>query len=154
MGTRVGACVRASGRGGYSSHVEPERWTMPAVAESPGAARRFARAFAARGGADAATVTAVALCVSEAVTNAVVHAYPAPGDGSEIELEARRPDGYLCFYVRDRGIGLQPRVGSPGLGLGLPIIAGSASALEVRTLRSGGTELAMRFDLAECPVAG
>jgi anti-sigma regulatory factor (Ser/Thr protein kinase) len=89
----------------------------------------------------------VALCVSEAVTNVVVHAYRAADEPGEIELEARKPDGFLCIYVRDQGLGLSPRVDSPGIGLGLPVIADSATSLEVRRPESGGTELAMRFDL-------
>jgi len=37
---------------------------------------------------------------------------------------------------------------SPGLGLGLPLIAGAAASSEVRTTDGGGTEVVMRFDLA------
>ena len=41
----------------------------------PHRAREAVRAFAAEQGADAHTLAAVELCVSEAVSNAVVHAY-------------------------------------------------------------------------------
>ena len=60
------------------------------------------RAFAAEQGADADTLAAVELCVSEAVSNAVVHAYRKLGGRGPVEVEARRPDGYLCVYVRDQ----------------------------------------------------
>ena len=65
----------------------------------------------------------------------------------EVEVEVKRPNGYLCLLVRDHGCGLTPRTDSPGLGLGLPLIAESASSLEVRTPGGGGTEVRMRFDL-------
>ena len=65
----------------------------------------------------------------------------------EVEVEVKRPNGYLCLLVRDHGCGLAPRTDSPGLGLGLPLIAESASSLEVRTPGGGGTEIRMRFDL-------
>src|SRR4029077_13132247 len=94
---------------------------------------------AAEHGADVDTVAAVALCVSEAVANVVVHAYREADRPGEVEVEARRPNGYLCLYVRDRGQGLAPRVDSPGLGLGLPLIADIATSIEVRRPDSGGT---------------
>ena len=56
--------------------------------------------------------------------------------------------GYLCLYVRDHGRGVVPNLCSPGLGLGLPLIAGAAASSEVRTTDGGGTEVVMRFDLA------
>ena len=122
------------------------RWTFTAEAPAPGKARAAARAFAAEEGADADTIAAIALCVSEAVSNAVVHAYRGRRPGA-IEVEVRRPNGYLCVRVRDHGRGLVPRVDSPGLGLGLPLIAESAASMEVLTPDNGGTELRMRFDL-------
>ena len=96
------------------------------------------------------TVTASMLvCVSEAVTNVVLHAYRDQGDRGEVELEADKPDGYLCLYVRDRGRGLRPRPDSPGAGFGLSLITQLASELIVHTGSSDGigTELVMRFDL-------
>jgi anti-sigma regulatory factor (Ser/Thr protein kinase) len=123
------------------------RWTFAAEVVAPGRARRAAQAFAADEGADAETVAAIALCVSEAVSNAVVHAYRDSDEPGPVELEARRPNGYLCVYVRDQGSGMAPRVDSPGLGLGLPVISRTAAAVEVRRPADGGTELVMRFDL-------
>jgi serine/threonine-protein kinase RsbW len=123
------------------------RWTFTAEAPAPGKARAAARAFAAESGADADTLAAVALCVSEAVSNAVVHAYRESERPGSVELEVKRPNGYLCLLVRDHGCGLAPRTDSPGLGLGLPLIAESASSLEVRTPGDGGTEVRMCFDL-------
>ena len=123
------------------------RWTFAAEAPAPSQARAVARAFAAESGADADTLAAVALCVSEAVSNVVVHAYREAEKPGCVEVEVKRPNGYLFLLVRDHGCGLAPRTDSPGLGLGLPLIAESASSLEVRTPGDGGTEVRMRFDL-------
>jgi serine/threonine-protein kinase RsbW len=125
----------------------PVRWTFTAEPRAPSQARAAARAFAAESGADADTLAAVALCVSEAVSNVVVHAYRKSERPGSVEVEAKRPNGYLCLCVRDHGCGLAPRTDSPGLGLGLPLIAESASTVEVVTPGDGGTELRMRFDL-------
>jgi serine/threonine-protein kinase RsbW len=130
-----------------------ERWTMAGSLESPGLARRFVRAYATRHGVGDDVLAALALCVSEAVSNVVVHAYRALDEPGEVEVEAHKPDGYLCLYVRDQGGGFTPRVDSPGLGLGLAIISTSASAIEVRNPASGGTELVMRFDLSDAAAA-
>lgn len=86
--------------------------------------------------------------MSEAVTNAVVHAYRDRYEPGAVEVEAQRPNGYLCLYVRDQGSGLTPRPDGPGLGLGLPLISRTATSVEVRDAATGGTELVMRFDLA------
>jgi serine/threonine-protein kinase RsbW len=121
---------------------------------TPARAREAVRAFAADQGADADTLAAVELCVSEAVNNAVLHAYRKLGRRGPIEVEVRRPDGYLCVYVRDRGSGFRRRSDSPGLGLGLPLISETAMELDVRTPRQGGTELLMRFELSGRSVRG
>ena len=106
--------------------------------------------MAERHGADEALIAAVLLCVSEAVSNVVIHAYRDSSVRGDVELEARRPDGYLCIYVRDRGGGLNQRSDSPGAGFGLSIIEQVASALTVRSTDAhAGTEVAMRFELPE-----
>ena len=65
----------------------------------------------------------VRLAVTEAATNAVIHAY------------ARRPascghrdqrDGELAIVIGDTGPGLVERRDSPGLGVGLAVIASTA----------------------------
>src|SRR3954464_4069037 len=87
-------------------------WTFEAGdAETPYRARQAVRAFAADQGADVYTLAAVELCVSEAVTNAVVHAYRMLGGRGPVEVEARRPAGYLCICVRDRGSGFAEDLG-------------------------------------------
>ena len=131
-----------------------ESWTLPAAPDAPGHARRLTAAYAAARGADAQTLAAIALCVSEAVTNVVVHAYRDADEPGVVMVEMRKPDGYLCLYVRDHGRGVVPNLGSPGLGLGLPLIAGAAASSELRTTDGGGTEVIMRFALAAAGAPG
>jgi anti-sigma regulatory factor (Ser/Thr protein kinase) len=89
-------------------------------------------------------VSAIEIAVSEAVTNAVVHAYARrPGD---VVVTAHMPKGDgLVVDVLDDGDGLVPRADSPGLGLGLALIAQLTDAFEVREPAHGGTMVHMRF---------
>ena len=93
----------------------------------------------------------IALAITEATTNVVLHAYrdrDEPGDGHDRGRARRRP---RCLYVRDEGSGLAPRVDSPGLGLGLGLIAQVADSADVRAPETGGTEVVMRFNVARAP---
>lgn len=103
--------------------------------------------FAREHGVPGERLDAIALAVSEACTNVVLHAYrDRPGTGSmSVGLELEQQS--LRVHVRDEGVGLGPRADSPGLGLGLPIIAKLADGFAVEPGPHGGTELYMRFDL-------
>jgi serine/threonine-protein kinase RsbW len=88
----------------------------------------------------------IALAVTEACANAVLHAYP--GDIGKFEVAAElAPGGRLFVIVRDYGSGMAPRVDSPGLGVGLPVIAAIAEALEIDSPDGSGTLVRMIFDL-------
>jgi serine/threonine-protein kinase RsbW len=89
----------------------------------------------------------IALAVTEACTNAVVHAYPEGGGGT-IHVTASHVDGVLAVIVRDHGGGMSARVDTPGLGVGLPVIAAIAQAVEIGTPEGGGTEVRMHFALS------
>jgi serine/threonine-protein kinase RsbW len=97
-------------------------------------------------GLDESIVKRMALAVSEAATNAVLHAFP-DGPGT-VHLVVFEDDSVVEVVVADDGIGLTPRADSPGLGLGLGLIAEIADELRIRTPPSGGTEIRMRFDRA------
>jgi serine/threonine-protein kinase RsbW/stage II sporulation protein AB (anti-sigma F factor) len=56
-------------------------------------------------------------------------------------------DGALTVVVSDEGRGILPRPDSPGLGLGLPLIATLASSLELGTNDRDETEVRMVFEL-------
>lgn len=55
--------------------------------------------------------------------------------------------GSLCIYVRDAGSGLRPNIASPGLGLGMPLMAQLTDEFEMRTASAGGTEVVLHFPL-------
>jgi anti-sigma regulatory factor (Ser/Thr protein kinase) len=132
------------------------RLSLAASPESVSAARRAVSDFGARVGAPPEVVDRVALSVSEAVTNALVHGYryAVRPESERIELEARREEEALVVVVRDFGCGMAQRLDSDGRGLGLTLIAASASAMQIETAPEGGrTEVAMELLLADPRVA-
>ncbi len=87
----------------------------------------------------------VKLAVTEACTNVVVHAYA--GTEGPMEIAAALRDGKLAIAIRDEGRGMLPRPDSPGLGLGLPLIATLADTLELGRSDDDRTEVRMTFSL-------
>jgi serine/threonine-protein kinase RsbW len=117
------------------------------VAASVAEARSAVTAFAQSAGATADALAAVSLAVSEAVTNAVLHAYLDRETPGTVEVRAKCEDEKVVVVVSDAGRGMLPRTDSPGLGLGLPLIAQMAQSLEVHERDGGGTEIRMSFAL-------
>jgi anti-sigma regulatory factor (Ser/Thr protein kinase) len=95
----------------------------------------------------AADPDAVALAVTEAITNAVVHAYVGASEPGDIEVVVQRlpEDEGIEILVCDDGRGMMPRTDSPGLGLGLPMVATLAERFEVQARAGGGTRVLMAF---------
>ena len=93
----------------------------------------------------------IKLAVTEACTNVVVHAYPDVE--GPLGVRASVEDGIVTIVVVDRGRGITPRPDSPGLGLGLPLIATLADSLELGTGDEGETEVRMTFRLSDAAVA-
>jgi anti-sigma regulatory factor (Ser/Thr protein kinase) len=106
--------------------------------------RRDVAAFAAQAGMDDDGVGDIRLAVSEAATNAVVHAYR--GSDGALVARAHVADGELVVIVADTGPGIAPRSDSPGLGLGMPLMASVTTSFRVVS-RGGGTEVHMAFAL-------
>src|SRR3954447_23303017 len=119
----------------------------PAVAASVAEARNAVTAFAESAGATGDALAAVSLAVSEAGTNAVLHPYLDRDEPGPIRVHARRDAGAVIVEVADEGRGMLPRTDSPGLGLGLPLIAQMTESLEVHDRTGGGTEIRMAFAL-------
>jgi anti-sigma regulatory factor (Ser/Thr protein kinase) len=116
-----------------------------ASAEEIGAVRHEVRDCAERNGAT--DPNAVALAVTEAITNAVVHAYvdaPEPGE-IEVIMQSLPGEEAIEILVCDEGRGMMPRTDSPGLGLGLPLVATLAERFEVQARAGGGTRVRMAF---------
>jgi serine/threonine-protein kinase RsbW/stage II sporulation protein AB (anti-sigma F factor) len=119
----------------------------PAEPPSVSSIRHSLADFARGQGVAEDVIAAAGLAVSEATTNAVVHAYASDDQPGSVAVLAGIEDGQLWVTVCDEGRGMRPRPDSPGLGLGLPLIAQMAASFEVHERDSGGTEVRMRFAL-------
>ncbi len=119
--------------------------TLPARAENVAVVRHAVGGLGEVLDVDDQTLSDIKLAVTEACTNVVVHAYPE-GEGP-MGLRASIEGRQLALVVIDRGRGIVPRPDSPGLGLGLPLIATLAESLELGTGLSEETEVRMTFDL-------
>ncbi len=120
--------------------------SWPAVPDTPTYARRAVADFAEQAGATSEELEAIRLAVSEAVTNAVMHAY-RDRDPGLVHVSAALAGDELWVLVADDGCGLSPREDSPGAGYGLRLIAQAADQFTVLRRGDGGTELQLRFDL-------
>lgn len=135
--------------GGQNHHVPSASWTIPAQARRVGEVRESAIDFACAHGLREPQLSDVRLALSEAISNAVVHAFR---DGREsgtvtVAVTFSSTDGQLEIVVSDDGVGLAPRPDSPGIGLGLPIIRRLADNVDHREPPGGGTELRILFRL-------
>lgn len=111
------------------------------------AIRRAVRDVAVSGGADGETLIRLGLAVSEAATNVVLHAYRDGVARGAIHVTASVTGGALEVCIGDDGVGMSPRPDSPGLGLGLSLMASEADRFEVRSGDDGGTRIVLRFEL-------
>ncbi|WP_354701345.1 Anti-sigma F factor [Paraconexibacter sp. AEG42_29] len=119
--------------------------TLPARAENVGVIRHVLGAVAETLHVGDEQLDDMRLAVSEACANAVIHAYVDGAGLMEVRVRARMTD--LEISVRDHGGGMAPRTDSPGLGVGLPLMATLAASMELIAPEGGGTEVRMRFPL-------
>jgi stage II sporulation protein AB (anti-sigma F factor) len=126
-----------------SGHYE-----FPADSHSVSRARHAVTGFARQHGVPGELLGGIALAVSEACTNVVIHAYRDDAEAGDLSIGLELEERSLYIQIRDGGIGMRPRTDSPGLGLGLPLIAMVTDGFAVEPRADGGTELCMRFDLA------
>jgi GAF domain-containing protein len=119
-------------------------WRLPAEPDNVPRARRAVREFAVSHGAMDPAVGNLSLAVTEAVTNAVLHAYIGC-DAGEVLVVAQASADEVVICVLDDGRGMQPRPDSPGLGMGLPMIGQLTTSVDIRERPGGGTEVRMRF---------
>jgi len=122
---------------------------VPARPENVAIARQALAGLCEALGTDAKVLADVKLAVTEACTNVVVHAYAEDDEHASFEVEATPGADELLVVVRDYGRGIVPRAESPGLGLGLPLIAALTRTVQIRSGSDarGGTEVVMTFAL-------
>ncbi|HEV3071234.1 MAG TPA: ATP-binding protein [Solirubrobacteraceae bacterium] len=119
---------------------------LPARAENVAIVRHALGALGEVLAVDAQTLSDIRLAVTEACTNVVVHAYPDGHEGP-LEVLATLAGEELTVVVRDEGAGISPRRDSPGLGLGLPLIASLAENVQLGHDEQKRTEVRMTFSL-------
>jgi len=162
-GLRIGHRVSLAGRGpigalscpdarsgrAVSSEIASEnrfQLRVPATAEHLPIVRQAMRAFLEADGVTDERIEDVLLAVTEACANVVQHAYRDDDGTGDVDLIAAIGDGAVTVTVVDSGLGFAPRVDSPGLGLGLPVMAALATRLEISTRDEGGTVVEMAFE--------
>jgi serine/threonine-protein kinase RsbW len=135
---------------GHADHVavEPEHWAVRAEPSQVCVARTRVGALARRAGMLEPAVRDVELGVSEAVSNAVLHAFTGRREPGTIELAVQVVDDAIVVVVTDDGSGLRPRHDSPGAGFGLTLIRRLTRTLTVTRPPGGGLSLRMAFPLA------
>ena len=116
---------------------------LPAVPASVPAVRKMLGDLLDRLDIPKERANEIVLAVNEACANAVVHAYPQTA--GHVDVIAEDMDEALIVVVRDAGVGMGPRADSPGLGLGLPMIAKVADSVQIDRPATGGTHVRMRF---------
>jgi anti-sigma regulatory factor (Ser/Thr protein kinase) len=119
-------------------------WSWPATVLSIPAARREAVRYLQRA-IDERRLADIALALSEALTNAVVHAHRGGAAGGELCVGVELTATDIVVSVSDDGCGMTPRADSPGLGLGLPVMAAVSDGLDIEEPPRGGTVTRLRF---------
>ena len=126
---------------------------FPARAVNEGFARAAVAAFVSQLDPTLTELGDLKTAVSEAVTNAVVHAYP--DSLGVVQLRARiLPGGELELVVKDKGVGiadverartpLYTTGGEERSGMGFTIMEGFTDKLRVRSAPGRGTTVTMR----------
>jgi serine/threonine-protein kinase RsbW/stage II sporulation protein AB (anti-sigma F factor) len=142
-----GSRLRVCAFGQTSSTVSEAQaaWTISAHPATVREIRRSVADFAQRAGFHARTLDDIKTCVSEAVTNAIVHAYRGDRAPGTITVQATVEVHELQITVSDDGLGFRPRPDSPGIGLGLPTIATLTDTMAIEASAAGGTTISMGF---------
>ncbi len=123
-----------------ASHDEQVQLDLSSDATNVAVARHALAELARRVGAH---VDDVKIAVSEAVGNAVVHAYRG-GETGTIRVTGRHQRGRLVVTVADDGLGMTPNPGTPGLRVGIPLITKLCDDVRF-TSSDQGTVVSMSF---------
>ena len=120
--------------------------SVPAEPESVSLVRQAVTGIADTLGMSTEARDDLRIAVTEAATNVVVHAYPE-GPGI-MRLEVWPDTDTMVIHVTDHGCGIVPRIArvSPGLGLGLQLVAALAQEMSITANDDGsGTRVGMTF---------
>ncbi len=118
------------------------RLELPPEPTSVPRARHAVSELAGKLGAE---IDSVALAVSEAVGNAVLHGFRGR-KGGRISVRAGPVETDLVVVVADDGVGMVPHVESRGLGMGTSLITRMATEARFQSSHRG-TTVTMRFAL-------
>jgi anti-sigma regulatory factor (Ser/Thr protein kinase) len=121
----------------------PARLSLPATEGAAREARRFVVRTMRALGASPATCERAALATSEAATNAIIHAFPCEPGTVDVRVEGS--GDRILVVVADDGQGMVMRSDSPGLGMGLGLMARASEEMDVVPGSPRGTELRMWF---------
>ena len=121
-------------------------WSQTAVPEAVRSLRTAVCNFASAAGMEDPPLADARIALSEALTNAVVHGYRDVDAPGAVAVTATVDDGTMWLVVKDDGCGFKPRLDSPGLGLGLPMIAALADSFDILPGTPAGTAIHMTFD--------
>lgn len=120
-------------------------WVLPAEPSAVSELRHRAAEFASTAGAPDEVTQAIALAVSETVTNAVVHAYDAE-DSGQVRVSCHIDGERFIVEVADEGAGIGSGHGYSGIGHGLAMVGALAQTLNIATGPDGrGTAVRMAF---------
>jgi serine/threonine-protein kinase RsbW len=133
-------------RGAAGIGREPAlRLRVEAVAAEVATVRHAVVALAEARGIASELREDIALAVSEACTNVVMHAYRDRHGPGPLTVEAYLADRHFVVVVADQGTGMAPRTDSPGLGVGLGLIGRLAQHTEIAGSDPAGTTVTMSF---------
>jgi serine/threonine-protein kinase RsbW len=128
-------------------------WVLDATPAAVPELRRCAAEFVSMASGSQEVTQAVALAVSETVTNAVVHAYDGPERG-QVRVSCQLDGERVVVEVVDEGTGMWLRHDSPGIGHGLAMVGAVAHSLSIAPGPGGrGTAVTMAFGRGPAPAA-
>ena len=132
------------------AHVSQQlREQQSAILENVGVLREAVVRFAVASGATQRIREQIALAVSEALSNCVIHAYIDRDHPGPVTVEAWFREGTLIVLVSDEGRGMLPRLDSPGLGIGLLLMAQMCDQLDIEAIDDQpGVRMRLTFAIA------
>jgi serine/threonine-protein kinase RsbW/stage II sporulation protein AB (anti-sigma F factor) len=125
---------------------------VPAVPQSVSLVRTELRAVLEGHRLAAGRVSDIVVLLSEAATNAVLHAY-RDGQPGPLYVSATLCGQALTTSICDSGPGMEPRSDSPGLGVGMALMTKLCDQLRVCSEPRKGTCVHATFDAVVTPAS-